>query len=327
VGGLIGSATTTATGGGAIAAGLAALGGGSVASGGLGIAGGIAVLSAVGDLGLAVALDGVAQKFDYQNNPHTFLSAIKLSYFRDRSTKQINQLIDDIYEDMEQQQSGSVQAKITYLKVMLKQNIIMDFDTKGYDLLLMAIYKYNNNEFEEAIKFCDEAKNYFNRKKMSYLEYIHGLSCLALNDEDRSMIYLRSAVRNNEDDEGFYLPYIIMAQIQFDNNKYVDAQHILYDALRNNEKNYELNNMMGNALFAQASYKKAIQYYETAYDNTSNRELESLNALQVAKCFKQLKNTHGAQKWLDKGKAKLLEGAHEYKDEMARNYMREYDNF
>jgi tetratricopeptide (TPR) repeat protein len=299
VGGTIGT-MMGATGGGAILAGLAWLGGGTVASGGLGVLGGVMVVNVIGDLAVSVVLDQAISTMP-KNSSHGFLEIVKLRMFYDRVTPAAAEDLKDLKKVLEG--NGADLEKTEFFLKRVERKLIETIQsgavdkTTPYNYLLLSLIQYNNGEFDAAKASVQKAREFTNPKHSSVLDYVDALLCLGDGKEKEACDLL---LKINRTEPEIIQPYVVMAQVYFDNGNYMEAFNALRRGLNDaDDDDCTLNYMAGNCLYAYGDYKQAVEYYKDALSNMTINEVEALYKLNISRCYKKLGNSKQAEKWLN----------------------------
>lgn len=278
--------------------GLALLGGGSIASGGLGILGGVTVLNVIGDVAIAVALDGAVEKIPSDNTSHDFLNLLKIKMFKDGfdpAAEDLSEKLEDVLD--EQDSVYGAKGLIKDIKSVLERSLQGPTrKNRGYDYLLLSIIEFNENEFAEAKKHLSNARIFF--EESSFLEYLEGLLHLVDGKDDLAEKALREAIQQEPE---AIPPYVVLAQMYHDNGATGKACSVLKRGLKDaDDESFSLNWMLGNFLYEDDFYTEAVEYYKEALSEVSVNETEAVCKLNIAMCFKKMGNAKESKKWLEK---------------------------
>lgn len=320
----VGSALGSLHGLGGIAAvnwGLAMLGGGAISSGGLGVLGGITILNMIGDVALAVALDKSLEKLPHSSSEHDFMRVIKVKMLFDHTNPEVGKIQKEIKRVLKDETMiNGAQGLISDLEdALLSLSAGEVTKTTGYDLLQLAIIKFNNNDFEGAQDYLNRARGFFNSSKTGTLDYLQALIHLSNGSDSIAEGVLNKAV---EKDPEAIPPYVVLAQIYHDNGDHGMAISTLKRALEmTDDKDFSLNWMAANFLYEKELYGEAIDFFENALGSVSLDQLEALCKLGIAKCYSKMDRYKEAEKW---HKAAVKEvGKNVYlKDEIEKEYNR-----
>ncbi|MBQ7169210.1 MAG: tetratricopeptide repeat protein [Synergistaceae bacterium] len=314
IGGTIGSWWFGLSGGAAINAGLALLGGGAVAAGGLGILGGVSVLSAVGSVALSAAIDTAIGHVPSGTHAKT-ITLIKPRLLRDNVSpvvksemKELHTLLDEIAKggtDSQAKRAVQLMERIDW-KLTLETKSEPD-DYTAYNYLLMAVIRYNLNNFDGAREASMGARNFTDTERSSVLDYVDALLAFQAGDDSKAVNLLRGIT---EAEPKASTPYIVLGQSAFDEGRYHEAFDILDRGIKAGcDEVCAMNWMAGNSLYNAGSYKAAIPYYKTVLRNMTINEIEALYKLNIAKCYRKMNDSKEGEYWLNDAISEVKDNA------------------
>ena len=304
IGGTLGSWVYGLSGGAAINAGLALLGGGAVSAGGFGILGGISVINAVGSLALSAAIDTALSQVPSGTHSKS-ITLIKPRLFWDYVSPVVKDEMKELKSALDEIAKGGndAQAKrVTELLNTIDWKLAQEANTKrdeytAYNYLFLAIIRYNMNNFDASRIAVMWARKFTDPEKSSVLDYVEALLHFQAGDDYKAVSLLRGII---ESEPKASTPYIVLGQAAFDDKRYYEAFDILDKGLKAGcDEVCVLSWMAGNSLYNAGSYKAAIPYYKKALANMTINEYEALYKLNIAKCYKKLRDFKNADYWLD----------------------------
>ena len=304
IGGTLGSWVYGLSGGAAINAGLALLGGGAVSAGGFGILGGISVINAVGSLALSAAIDTALSQVPSGTHSKS-ITLIKPRLFWDYVSPVVKDEMKELKSALDEIAKGGndAQAKrVTELLNTIDGKLAQEANTKrdeytAYNYLFLAIIRYNMNNFDASRIAVMWARKFTDPEKSSVLDYVEALLHFQAGDDYKAVSLLRGII---ESEPKASTPYIVLGQAAFDDKRYYEAFDILDKGLKAGcDEVCVLSWMAGNSLYNAGSYKAAIPYYKKALANMTINEYEALYKLNIAKCYKKLRDFKNADYWLD----------------------------
>ena len=304
IGGAIGSWVYGLSGGAAINAGLALLGGGAVAAGGLGIIGGVSVLSAVGSVALAAAIDTAIGQIPSGTHQKSIM-LIKPRLLRDNVSPAVKDEMKELYDLLDEIAKGGTQAQANRVVRLMEQiDGKLARETRqtrdeytAYNYLFMAIIRYNLNKFGEARESIRLARRFTDSERSSVVDYVDAMLAFQAGDDKKAVNLLRSIT---EAEPKASTPYIVLGQYAFDEGRYHEAFDIIERGIKAGcDEVCVMNWMAGNSLYNAGSYKAAVPYYKTALKNMTINEIEALYKLNIAKCYRKLRDNKEGEYWLD----------------------------
>ena len=306
---------------------LAFLGGGTLAAGGFGALGGLSVLVAIGSLPLTAAIMNVTADQIPSGTHSKAITLIKPRLFWDNVSpaveydmKELRNTLDDIAE------TGGNEAqarRITELLSIIDRKLTEEVYSKNdkytaYNLLFMAIIRYNLNNFDGARDAVQKARKFTDPERSSVLDYVDALLAFQAGNDSKAVNLLRGIT---EAEPEASTPYIVLGQSAFDGGRYHEAFDILDRGIKAGcNEVCAMNWMAGNSLYNAGSYKAAIPYYKTALRNMTINEIEALYKLNIAKCYRKMNDDKNGQYWLDDAISEVKDNA-----EMVAELRRQYE--
>ncbi len=306
---------------------LAFLGGGTLAAGGFGALGGLSVLTAISSLPLTASLvnytvDTVNSQIPSGTHKKA-ITLIKPRLFWDNVSpvvkdemKELRNTLDDIAKTGGN--DSQAQHVIELMKAIDNELTYAKRDEyTAYNFLLLAIIRYNLNNFDGARSAVKTARLYTASDKSSVLDYVDALLAFQAGDDDKAVNLLRGIT---EAEPKASTPYIVLGQNAFDEGHYHEAFDILDRGIKAGcDEVCAMNWMAGNSLYNAGRYNAAIPYYKKALSNMTVNEIEALYKLNIAKCYRKMNDYKEGQKWLDDAISEVEDNA-EMVSELRRQY-------
>lgn len=306
---------------------LAFLGGGTVAAGGFGALGGLSVLVAISSLPLTAAIVNAASDQIPSGTHSKAITLIKPRLFWDKVSpavkdemKELRNILDDIAKTGgNEAQAKRVAELLRMIDTKLNNEIYSKEDEyTAYNSLLLAIIRYNLNDFDGARSAVNTARKYAADGKSSVLDYVDALLAFQAGDNSKAVKLLRGIT---EDEPKASTPYIVLGQSAFEDKRYHEAFDILDRGIKAGcDEVCAMNWMAGNSLYHAGSYKAAIPYYKTALKNMTINEIEALYKLNIAKCYRKMNDHKEGEYWLDDAVSEVKDNA-ELAAELRRQYI------
>ncbi|MBQ6981018.1 MAG: hypothetical protein IJQ15_01165 [Synergistaceae bacterium] len=277
----------------------------SIVGGSFAVISGITALCAVGDLAIAGAIYAALGYVPSGGKHRDEMEIIKPSLFYDNLSPVIK---DDLKEarkalklftkEHDKSQAERFMSLLRKVDSKLYDQVLrVKDDTTAYNYLMMAVIRYNLDNFSGAEDALRQARNYADPSKSSVLDYIEALLAFRKGNEDAGMNLLHK-ISLNEPKRA--VSYILMAQIHTKNKYHMKAFHVLDNGIKNtSEETCVMNWMAGNSLYNTGEYEGAITYYKEALWNMRINEYEAIYKLCIAKCYKKLGKYDEGLKWLD----------------------------
>lgn len=277
----------------------------SIVGGSLAIIAGVTALCAVGDLAIAgaiyTALDYVPSGGEHRDE----MEIIKPGLFYGNLSPVVKDDLKEAQKDLElftkehkKSQAELFVSSLRRIDAKLSDEVkrVKD-DTTAYNYLMMAVIRYDLDDFSGAEDALNQARKYSDPSKSSVLDYIEALLAFHKGNEDAGMNLLHK-ISLKEPKKA--VSYILMAQIHTKNKDHMKAFHVLDNGIKNtSEEKCVMNWMAGNSLYNTGEYEGAITYYKEALWHMTINEYEAIYKLCIAKCYKKLGRYDEGLKWLD----------------------------
>ena len=305
---------------------LAFLGGGTVAAGGFGALGGLSVLVAIGSLPLTAAIMNVTAEQIPSGTHSKAITLIKPRLFWDNVSPVVKNEMKELRNTLDNiAKTGGNDAQAKYVAELLgiidgklnSEILSKEDEYTAYNALLLAIIRYNLNNFDGSRSAADTARKYAADDKSSVLDYVDALLAFQAGEDTKAVKLLRGIT---EDEPKASTPYIVLGQSAFDDGHYHEAFDILDRGIKAGcDEVCAMNWMAGNSLYSAGSYKAAIPYYKTALKNMTINEIEALYKLNIAKCYRKMNDNKEGEYWLEDAISEVKDNA-ELVAELRRQY-------